>query len=83
MIRRAAKDDPILHHCFERIAVMDIKGLNMEMARYYQTLDDFTKMEAGRAFGLMGPSVGQTLRESFMLKKKGHKCSCGYRLCSH
>ena len=70
MIRRAAKDVPILHHCFERIAVMDIKGLNMEMARYYQTLDDFTKMEAGRAFGLMGPSVGQTLRE-FYVEEEG------------
>ena len=47
MLRRSAKDVTILHHAMERIAVMDIK--NLALAQYYETLDDYTKMEAGRA----------------------------------
>ena len=50
MLRRAAKYVSILPHAMERIAVMDIKNLNLAMAHYYETLDDYTKMEAGRAF---------------------------------
>jgi hypothetical protein len=62
MLRRAAKDVLILHHAMEMIAVMDIKNLNKTMAQYYETLDDYTKMEAGRAFGLMQIAVKQTAR---------------------
>jgi ABC-type phosphate transport system auxiliary subunit len=57
-----AKDVPILHHAMERIDVMDIKNLNLAMAQYYETLDDYTKMEAGIAFGLMQITVKQTAR---------------------
>ena len=65
MLRRAAKDAPILNHAMERIAVMDIKNLNLAMAQYYETLDDYTKMEAGRAFGLMQIAVKQTARDFY------------------
>jgi hypothetical protein len=61
-LRRAAKDVPILHHAIERITIMDIKNSNLVMAQYYETLDDYTKMEAGRAFGLMQIAVKQTAR---------------------
>ena len=49
----------------ERIAVMDIKNLNLALAQYYETLDDYTKMEAGRAFGLMQIAVKQTARDFY------------------
>jgi hypothetical protein len=65
MLRRAAKDVPILHHSIERIAVMDIKNLNLAITQYYETLDDYTKMEAGRAFGLMLLSAKQTVRDFY------------------
>ena len=65
MIRRSAKDVSILHHAMERIAVMDVKNLNLALAQYYKTLDDYTKMEAGRAFGLMQIAVKQTARDFY------------------
>jgi hypothetical protein len=65
MLRRAAKDVPILHYAMERFAVMDIKILNLTMAQYYKTLDDYTKMEVGIAFGLMQIAVKQTPRDSY------------------
>ena len=63
MLRRAAIDVPILHHAMERIAVMDTK--NLAMAQYYETLNNFTKMEAGRAFGLMQIAVKQIARDFY------------------
>ena len=65
MIRRSAKDVSILHHAMERIAVMGIKNLNLALVQYYETLDDYTKMEAGRAFGLMQIAVKQKARDFY------------------
>ena len=65
MIRRLAKDVSILYHAMERVAVMDVKNLNLALAQYYETLDDYTKMEAGRAFGLMQIAVKQTARDFY------------------
>ena len=65
MLRRSAKDVSILHHAMKRIAVMDIKNLNLALAQYYESLDDYTKMEAGRAFGLMQIAVKQTARDFY------------------
>jgi hypothetical protein len=62
---KSAKDVPILHHAMERIAVMDIKSLNLAMAQYYETMDDYMKMEAGRAFRLMQIAVKQTPRDFY------------------
>jgi hypothetical protein len=62
MLRRAAKDVPILHHAMEKIAVMDIKNMNLAMAQFYETLNDYTKMQAERAYGLMQIAVKQTAR---------------------
>ena len=44
---------------------MDIKNRNLAIAQYYETLDDYTKMEAGRAFDLMQIAVKQTVREFY------------------
>jgi hypothetical protein len=44
---------------------MNIKNLNQAMTQYYETLDDYTKMEAGRAFGLMQIAVKQTARDFY------------------
>jgi hypothetical protein len=63
MLRRAAKDFSNLHHAMESIAVKVIKNLNLAMAQYYETLDDYTKMEAERAFRLMQITVKQTARD--------------------
>ena len=47
------------------IAVMDTKNLNLAMAQYYEILDDYAEMEAGRAFGWMRIAVKQTARDFY------------------
>jgi hypothetical protein len=63
MLREASADVPLLSNTIESVEFLDIAGLNQARLEFYKELDDYMRIDPGRAFSLEEMKLDQTFRE--------------------
>ena len=63
MLREASADVPLLSNTIEAVEFLDIACLNQARLELYKELDDYMRIDPGRAFAMEEMKLDQTFRE--------------------